>query len=275
MTKTATTTVTTTTITEVELRETLSTNAADLQSVETQFESPASATIVFTGDASGAFSGAALTTISTTRVTKVTTVTEMYVTRTSPAGTTTTASRPTVTSQSVVGPTIVTTTSDPNSGLAGYVSVEAIVDTASDYTFRVLGGPDATITVQYATDAGLDAPLDYDLGLINDATDAPVGDVDWVGPDAEGTAAWTVSSPGTYSLIVGQYSDVAAFNTFPATEAESVGATSQGMFNVSISVDPPGAGVSELPTLLMSLCGFAGLGWLAMSRSQSAASPAH
>ena len=270
-TTTATTTTTTTTMTEIAAFESLQATALNFQTVQSQFASPWSATIVFGGYLSASFAGSVVTRITSTPITRTTTITDTKVTVTSLAGTKTTDSQ-TLTTNVVTGPTTVTTTatppSDPNNILNGYVSVEAIVDSSSDYTFDVVGGGSPTVTVQFMTSAGAYAPLAYELQLIDDATDAPVQSPEWISPAMAGTVTWNLSSPGAYSLIVSQYADVSAYDDLAETVAGKAEGMVRGLFNVSIAVDP-GAAVPELTTCLMTIIGFVGLAWVATTRARA------
>jgi hypothetical protein len=270
-TTTATTTTTTTTMTEIAAFESLQATALNFQAVQSRFASPWSATIVFGGYSSASFAGSVVTRITSTPITRTTTITDTKVTVTSPAGTKTTDSQ-TLTTKVVTGPTTVTTTaglpSDPNNILGGYVSVEAIVDSSSDYTFDVVGGPNPTVTVQFTTSAGAYAPLAYELQLINDATDAPAQSPEWISPAMAGTVTWNLPSPGAYSLIVSQYADVSAYDNLAETVAGNAEGTVHGLFDVSIEVDKR-AVVPELTTYLMTIIGFVSLAWTAMARARS------
>ncbi len=270
-TTTATTTTTTTTRTEIAAFESLQATALNFQAVQSQFASPWSATIVFGGYSSASFAGSVVTRITSTPITRTTTITDTKVTVTSPAGTKTTNSK-ILTTKVVTGPTTVTTTaglpSDPNNILDGYVSVEAIVDSSSDYTFDVVGGPNPTVTVQFLTSAGAYAPLAYELQLIDDATDAPAQSPEWISPAMAGTVTWNLSSPGVYSLIVSQYADVSAYDDLAETFAGNAEGTVRGLFDVSIGVDQQTV-VPELTTWLMTIIGFGGLAWIATARARS------
>jgi len=267
-----TTTSTTTTRTEISAFESLAAYASNFQSVQTLFASPSSAEMVFDGDIAAAFSGSAFTRILSTPVTRTTTVADTTVTKTTPAGATTTDAR-TVTHNTAVGPTTVKTVarlpSDPSNALAGQVSAEASVNSDSDYTFSALGGP-VTVTVQYATDAAPGAPLDYNLELFDGTTQTLVDEANGIGANAAGTIAWSLPSPGTYSLIASEVSDIYAYDGGGETQAASLATLSHGLFDVSIAVDPSAA-VPELSTMLMTVVGFGGIGTLAMSRVRIAA----
>jgi hypothetical protein len=194
-------------------------------------------------------------------------VTDTTVTEATPAGATTTDAR-TVAHNTAVGPTTVKRVaglpSDPDNALAGQVSAEASVDSDSDYTFSALGGP-VMVTVRYATDAAPGAPLDYGLELFDGTTQTLVDEANGIGANAAGTIAWILPSPGTYSLIASEVSDIYAYDGGGETQAASLAALSHGLFDVSIAVDPS-APVPELSTLLMTVVGFGGIGTLAMSR---------
>ena len=95
------------------------------------------------------------------------------------------------------------TTVDPSVVITGRASAEAYSDTSSVYTFEVLGDRSETIAVRY-TGHG-DAPVAYELELVDDSTSSALGTPDWISSAGEAEEIWTVASPGAYSLSIQGY----------------------------------------------------------------------
>jgi hypothetical protein len=226
-----------------------------------QFASPYLATFTFIGEAEAAFRGDILTRVWSTPTTETTVVTDTKVSTTTPNGVTTTTDTIKTTSKTTKGPTTVRTTrgpaTDPNNGVIGYVGAQASSDNYSDYTFETTRGE--KVAVSYLTLARLGAPVVYGVEIIDDTTQTLVGTLDWIGSNADGEVLWNLGSPGTYSLIIGEVSNV----NVPGNLAEwSQGVfPSQGVFQMSIMSAP------ELSTWGMMLIGLAGLGSVAFRRA--------
>jgi hypothetical protein len=93
---------------------------------------------------------------------------------------------------------------------------------------------------------------------------------DAIGSNARGTEAWTFASPGTYTLIVSEHSDV------NASASDATGVLGDGSFDWSTAVfhmrawtesDPT---IPELSTWVMMLIGFGGLGYVGYRKAQGA-----
>jgi hypothetical protein len=201
--------------TKIETFESVNALAFDVESMASWFANPSLATFSFAGDAEARYRDIAFTQVS------------------APA---------TTTGGSVWG---------PDNFVKGSAEAQASSDNSLDYTFALVGDLSGTVAVQYLTSAQADAPAVYDLELINDATQAVVGMQQLIDANADGEALWSLGSPGTYSLIIGERSSVIA--------ADDIAAWSQGIFNMSIAT----MAVPELSTWWMMLTAFVGVGWVA------------
>lgn len=253
-TTTTTETTTTTTTTRIEAFEALTATASDFEDMTSQFASPSQATFTFSGYASAALGGIAYTRILTMPVTTTTVVTDTKITKVTPKGATTTEKTKT-TSKVARDPTTARTIpgSDwfPNNFVTGYATAQAFSDDTSTYTFEVVG--EELITVRYDAQGAFDAPVSYQIEVLNDATNMLVGASDWLDANAEGDVAWSLGSPGVYSLIIAANSQIGAPDDLSGPAGADPGWT-LGVFEMSASSVP------ELSTWGMMLIGLAALG---------------
>ena len=130
-------------------------------------------------------------------VTTTTVVTDTKITKVTPKGATTTEKTKT-TSKVARDPTTARTIpgSDwfPNNFVTGYATAQAFSDDTSTYTFEVVG--EESITVRYDAQGAFDAPVSYQIEVLNDATNMLVGASDWLDANAEGDVAWSLGHFG-------------------------------------------------------------------------------
>lgn len=110
-----------------------------------------------------------------------------------------------------------------------------------------------SITVRYDAQGAFDAPVSYQIEVLNDATNMLVGASDWLDANAEGDVAWSLGSPGVYSLIIAANSQIGAPDDLSGPAGADPGWT-LGVFEMSASSVP------ELSTWGMMLIGLAALG---------------
>lgn len=182
--------------------EALQATVFDYEEITSQFASPSSATFTFNGEAERLLRDVVVTTIASTRAETV--VAEGDNLGRAPGPTKTTTMGPTTFETKFAPP------EDPNISISGYAQADASSTNSSAYTFEVLGAPGGGIAITYATEASFDGTVAYQIDLIDDSTQTLLRMADAIGSNARGTEAWTFASPGTYTLIVSEHSDVDA-----------------------------------------------------------------
>jgi hypothetical protein len=252
--------ITTTTTTEIETFEFLRAYVSDFEDMTSQFASASQATFSFTTASEAVYQGAVFTRISSTS----TTIEDAKGAAAAPNGATAVEAIRTIPKS---GAGTVATTFRPSSNpivvVTGQASAEASSGTSSDYTFEVLGDRPETIAVRYGGRG--DAPVSYEIDLVNEATSSALGTQDWIGSSPQDEEIWTIASPGVYSLIIDAYSSLSGSGALFGGARDYESGSSQGVFEMNITPVP------ELQTSAMMLIGLATLG-LSVFRRRLAAS---